>query len=288
MALVDFYQLAVLHKLFRCHAGSPTHRSHTSSMPTDTQMSSRSPSVEQDQPGTSFPLPTQPEPETPKRNCNATQSDLRMTPTALGTPAMRQLMHPMVQPPKLKSSKYEEYIRVVQDFERHRVFIDIDVFTKDVLHVPDDWKELWKKSIEDVRRDQAFVAPHLCYGAECVISGGQEPRFYKHLVDMSNAILDFSARDSSDESVRPRTPQHYLRNNPKTISCGIITDLSPDIVAVHKEFLANGGSRSSLSWAQPLQAFEVKPRDGALVDGLCMPRLKVNGERTTTSLAMRF
>jgi len=286
MALVDFYQLAVLHKLSRCNAGSPTHLSHTGSMPTDTQMSSRSPSIEQDQPGTSFPLPTQPEPKTPKRNRNATQSDLRMTPAALGTPAMRQLMHPMVQPPKLKSSRYEEYI--VQDFECHRVFIDIDVFMKNVLHVPDDWRELWKKSIEDIKHDQAFISPHMFYGAECAIPGGQEPGFYKHLVDMSNAILDFSAKDSSDESVRLRTPQRYLRNDPKTVSYGIITDLSPDIVAIHKEFLAGGGSRSNLSWAQPLQACEVKPRDGALVDGLCMPRLVVNGERTTTSLAMRF
>jgi len=32
----------------------------------------------------------------------------------------------------------------------------------------------------------------------------------------------------------------------------------------------------------------VKQRDGALVDGSCMPRSKVNGERATTSLAMGF
>jgi len=282
MALVDFYQLAVLHKLFRCNAGNPTHRSHTGTMPATAHTSSPSPSVKQDQPATRFPLPTKPEPKTPKRNRNATQADLRMTPMALGTPAMRQLMHPMVQPPKLKSSKYEEYI--VQDFERHRVFVDIDVFMKNVLHVPDNWKELWKKTIEDIKRDQAFMNPHLYYCAECAIPGGQEMRFYEHLVDMSNAILDLS----TDESVRPRTPQRYLRNDPKTISCGIITELSPDIVAIHKDFLANGGSGSNLSWAQPLQVMEVKPRDGALVDGSCMPRLKVNGERATTSIAMRF
>jgi len=285
MALVDFYQLAVLHKLFRCNAGSPTHRSHTGTMPTAAQTSSPSPSVERDQPATQFPLPTQPEPKTPKRNHNATKSDMRMTPMALGTPAMRQLMHPMVQPPKLKSSKYEEYI--VQDFERHRVFVDIDVFMKNVLHVPDNWRELWKKTIEDIKRDQAFMNPHLDYCAQCAIPGGQEARFYEHLVDMSNSILDIST-DSEDESVRPRTPQRYLRNDPKTISCGIITELSPDIVAVHKDFLANGGSGSNLSWAQPLQVMEVKPRDGALVDGSCMPRLMVNGERATASIAMRF
>jgi len=71
-----------------------------------------------------------------------------------------------------------------------------------------------------------------------------------------------------------------------------MNDLSPDIVAVHEDFLPRllQGERnerrlrsSSLTWAQPLQILEVKPWDNALIDGSCMPRLKVDGERTTTS-----
>ena len=198
---------------------------------------------------------------------------------------IRQLMHPMIRPPKLKSSKYEEYI--IQDFERHRVFVDIDVFMKNVLHVPDDWKELWRQTIRDIKCDKTFSISYLDYCHECGIPGAEETRFYEPLVGMANAILDFSDEDSSDSSVKPRTPQRYLRNDPKRILYGVINDLSPDIVAVHKEFLADDGlgepSGSNLTWAQPLQALEVKPWGGALVDGSCMPRLKVNGERATNS-----
>ena len=41
--------------------------------------------------------------------------------------------------------------------------------------------------------------------------------------------------------------------------------------------------KSNLTWAQPLQALEVKPWDSALVDGSCMPRLKVNGKHAAAS-----
>jgi len=198
---------------------------------------------------------------------------------------MPQLMHPMIQPPKLKSSKYEEYI--TQDFERHRVFVDIDVFMKHVLHVPDNWRELWGPDIGGIKRNMTFWLAFSEYCSQCTIQGAGETGFYKPLVDMANAILDFAADDSSDESIKPRTPQRYLRNDPKTISCGVIDGLSPDIVAVHRDFLGDDGSGkppdSGLTWAQPLQALEVKLSDGALVDGSCMPRLKVNGERATTS-----
>jgi len=192
---------------------------------------------------------------------------------------MPQLMHPMVQPPKHKSSKYEEYL--IQDFERHRVFVDIDVFMKHVLHVPDNWRELWGPNIKEIKRNKDFWFAFSSYCSQCAIQGANETRFYEPLVGMANTILDFATNDSSDESIKPRTPQRYLRNDPKTISCGVIDGLSPDIVAVHKDFPVNDGS--GLTWAQPLQALEVKPSDGALVDGLCMPRLKVNGERATTS-----
>ena len=245
----------------------------------------RSPSVEPSQTDLFLFPPIQSGLKTPERKPDAARSVPDPTPLALKSSILRKLQPEMDKNRKYYVIRYEQYI--IQDFERHRVFVDIDVFMKNVLHVPDDWKELWKTTINDIKADQAFTTPYFRYCAECEVPGGQETRFYEHLVDMSNAILDFST-DSSDESVKPRTPQRYLRNDPKTISCGIITELSPDIVAVHQDFLANGGSGSNLSWAQPLQAMEVKPRDGALVDGSCMPRLMVNGERATTSVAMRF
>jgi len=75
---------------------------------------------------------------------------------------------------------------------------------------------------------------------------------------MANAVLDFLAKDSLDESVKLRTPQRYLRNNPKKIH-------------------PKGPNRT---WAEPLQ---VESSDDALDDGSWVPRLRVNGERATTS-----
>jgi hypothetical protein len=76
----------------------------------------------------------------------------------------------------------------------------------------------------------------------------------------------------------------------------MMKDLSPDVVAVHGGFLPHMRSSErneaclkelNLTWAQPLQALEIKPWDSALVDGSCMPRLKVNGE-LQQPLAMAF
>ena len=290
MALVDFYQLAVLHNLSRGHGGAPPGRSHPPSMSAATQSSSRSPAVEPDQPSPFFPFSTQFVPKTPERKHNATRSTPNLTPTSDGTSVLQRLRRAADQPQKCESSKYEQYI--VQDFERHRVFVDIDVFMKHVLHVPENWQELWGRTIRRIKRDTTFSIPYWSYCRQCEKSDVEESTFYKPLVDMANAILDFSAKDSPDESVKPRTPQRYLRNDPRKVLYGVINNLSPDIVAVHSGFLPHIRpgelgewhlKGSNLTWAQPLQALEVKPSDGALVDGSCMPRLKVNGGRTTTS-----
>ena len=191
-------------------------------------------------------------------------------------------MHPA---PKYSCTKYEQYI--VEDFERHRVFVDIDVFMKQVLHVPKNWKKMWGSSIKKIRSDEAFSIAYDDYCNQCGTSGTNEQRFYEPLVDITNAILDFSIKPTSDKSIQPRTRQRYLRNDPQRVFHGMMNDLSPDIVAVHADFLPHISSEerkerclkeSNLTWAQPLQVLEVKPWGNALVDGACMPRLKVNGE----------
>ena len=293
MALVDFYQLAVLHNLSR-HAGVLSDPSHPPSMSPPTPSSSRLPLVESDRPNPLFPLPTQPVPKTPQRNRDATRSIPNLTPKARGSALLQKLIRAAEQPKKLDSAKYEEYI--VQDFERHRVFVDIDVFMKHVLHVPENWKGLWGRTIRRIKREQKFLDSHFKYSSECNIQDGPESRFYQPLVDMANAILDFPTKYLPGESAKPWTPQRYLRNDPRRVLGGVINNLSPDIVAVHNKFLPTGGAGeldewylkgSNLTWAQPLQALEVKASDGALVDGSCMPRLKVNGEHAT-AVAMTF
>jgi len=289
MALVDFYQLAVLHKLSLRDAGVFSNRSHPPPMSPDTSSSSRSPAIEPDQtrsfltPSTQFGL------KTPERKRDATRPIPDPTPISLGTSVLQKMSLDTDQPQKYNSAKYEQYI--VQDFERHRVFVDIDVFMKHVLHVPENWKVLWGRTIRRIKRDRVFSTAHWDYSRQCGTQGVQEWRFYKPLVDMGNAILDFS-RASSDSSVEPQTTQRYLRNDPRRVLCGVMNELSPDVVAVHKGFLPHirSGERnegrlreSNLTWAQPLQALEVKPWDSALVDGSCMPRLKVKGKPTTIS-----
>ena len=287
MALVDFYQLAVLYNLSR-HAGVPSDLSYSPSMSPPTPSSSRLPLIESDRPNPLFPLPTQPVPKTPQRNRDATRSIPNMTPKCHGTAVLQKLIHAAEQPKKFDSAKYEEYI--IQDFERHRVFVDIDVFMKHVLHVPENWRAQWGRTIRGIRNDGKFMLPYFKYSAECNTRDGPESRFYQPLADMANAILDSSTLYLPDGSTKPRIPQRYLRNDPRRVLGGVINNLSPDIVAVHNEFLPTGGAgeldkwhlrESNLTWAHPLQALEVKTSDGALVDGSCMPRLKVNGEHAT-------
>ena len=287
MALVDFYQLAVLHKLSRCDVGILSDRSHPPPMPGATPSSSRSPPDRSDRTALSTTLSTRLVPGKSGRKRDATRHS---TPFSVGTSILQRLNPDADRVQKYASAKCEQYI--AQDFERHRVFVDMEVFMKSVLHVPKDWRELWGQTIEDIKKDKIFSLAYACYSNQCDTPGGHEWEFYKPLVEMANAILDFSSEPSSDDSVKPTTPQRYLRNDPQRVLRGVMNDLSPDIVAVHQDFLPHllSGERakrclssSNLTWAQPLQILEVKPWDNALIDGSCMPRLKVDGERATTS-----
>jgi len=283
MALVDFYQLAVLYNLSRRDGGVLSNCSHPPPMP----------SANPDQPGSLLPRSTQHVLKTPERKRNATHSlpASNATPMSHGTSAMPKLEPDADQAQKYDSAKYEQYIS--QDFERHRVFVNIDVFMKNVLHVPENWKDLWGPTIDHIKHHEKFSSLHLEYARRCGVRGIQEHQLYEPLVGMGNAILDLS-ESVPDESVKARTPQRYLRNDPKPVFGGVMNNLIPDVVAVHHDFLHNLSPReiaerrlkeTNLSWAQPLQVLEVKPCDTALVDGSHMPRLKVGGEFTTTSLS---
>jgi len=281
MALIDFYQLAVLHKLSRgdgCVLYEPLNPPPM--------------------PATKFPaFPSLParfhqtarsEPKTPQDKHDVALHVPASTPNATGTAILPKLRADTDETTKYDSDKYEEYI--VQDFERHRVFVDIDVFMKDVLHIPEDWKELWNKGITRVKLDQRFEEPALKYTGLCEAPGTLEEAFYKPLVEMVNAILTIC--ESSPKGPRPLTRQRYLRNDPSPVLGGMMNDLRPDVVAVHHDSFLHLDQhdreqavvgRSNIMWAQPLQVLEVKPWDNALVDGTCMPRLKVDGESVNAS-----
>ena len=284
MALVDFHQLAVLYNLSHRDAGAPSNRSHPPLMSATTPSSSHSSTIDPGQTGSPPSPPTRSLLKTPERTRDVTHPVPVSTPVTVGTSIIQKLELDTGKAQKGDSAKYEEYI--MRDFERHRVFVDIDVFMTNVLHVPENWKELWGRTIRRVKRNSVFSTAQWNYARCCGTQGAAEENFYKPLVDMGNAILDFS-RSLQDDSFTPRTPQRYLRNDPKRVLPGVMNGLSPDVVAVHDEFLPHihleerkeGRLKgSNLTWAHPLQALEVKPWDSALVDGSCMPRLKVNGK----------
>ena len=165
----------------------------------------------------------------------------------------------------VESDRYDPYI--TQALEHHRVFVDIDVFMRTVLHVPDNWKELWGRTIRRIKRDKVFSIAHWDYSRQCGTQGVQEWTFYKPLVDMGNAILDIS--DSSpDGFVKPQTRQRHHGFLPHI--CSEDCD----------EARLN---QSNLFWTKPFRALEAEPLDPVLVDGSWMPRLKVDGKPTTTS-----
>jgi len=261
MVLIDFYQLAVSFKL-SCGDVGISNCSHPPSIPATTPSNSRSPPDRSGRIG-SFASPTQFAPKTPERRPDVTRSVSDRTLLSVGTPC-------------------------AQDFKHHRVFVDTEVFMKHVLHVPEDWKELWGENIKKIKRDPAFSFAHLDYSSKCRTQG-VGGRFYKPLVDMANVI--FSCSESSQrDCVKSRANQRCLRNYSKGVRMGVMNDLSPGLVAVHnglpqlypEEHEEQHIKHNNISWAH-LQMLKVKPSGGALVDGSSMPRLKVNGKPVGTS-----
>ena len=157
---------------------------------------------------------------------------------------------------------------------------------KHVLHVPDNWEDLWGPIIERIKRRKQFWLAHWDFTNKCDSHKTVEEDLYRPLVRMNNAILDV-CESSKVESVKPAFGVRYLRNDPRKILNGKMNNLSPDVVAVHKDILPwldkkdlkqGRLGKKNLTWAHPLQTLEVKPFDAALVDGSHMPRLKVNGK----------
>ena len=171
---------------------------------------------------------------------------------------------------------YDEYIR--EDLQS-RVFVDFEVFMKYVLHVPDDWRTRWKEAIKAVKESSKFKDHLKKYSRHCNDSSASEASLYNPLKDSANAVLEVL---SQFDDISPGIPQRYCVNDPKRLRGGVISNLSPDLVVLHKGCERPEGR--SLHWANPLHILEVKPSGGAICDGMNMPRLAVNGKRATGSL----
>lgn len=275
MALIDFYQLAVLYKLGRADAAF--HPIHSDPPPMSTTTPSKKPKVHSSLP------PTLPVPKTPQHRRGPT-TVVGLTPPSRGSSVRQRQGGDIDRIDKYDRHDYEDYIR--EDLNC-RVFVDFEVFMKYVLHVPDDWGTRWRRAINAVKADAEFNENHEKYCKLCEKEGTLEKDFYPPLVDTANAVLKVVSQPRF-KRIPPGTPQYYHINHPHHIKGGVMNkrNLSPDLVLLHKNrpHPASPGAVKSLHWANPLHVLEVKPYDNALCDGRNMPRLIVGGKRATGSL----
>ena len=270
MALVDFYQLAVLYNLHRRDAESLSKHSYP---PMSTPVLSHSPS-----PGahSSLPLSASPVPQTP-RHSQVISPAVGLTPLSIGSSIRQRQEGDIDRVDQYNRADYEEYIR--EDLNC-RVFVDYEIFMKRVLQVPDDWKTRWGPAIEAIKADAEFDEHHKNYCGLCEESGTLEKKFYPPLMETANAILGVVSR-SNFKDIPSGRRQYYYVSDPQHLKGGVMNkmSLSPDLVLLHKNRVPpQRGINKTLHWANPLHVLEVKPYDSALCDGKIIPRLVVDGE----------
>jgi len=277
MALVDFYQLATLHKLSRADPEFPSAHSRFLSMPDTPPPPSPSPSAEPDEVHPSLPLSIQSQPKTPKRNRNAVHPVPKVTPLSRGSSIRQRQEGDTDRVEGYDRDDYEEYVH--EDL-KSRVFVDFEVFMKSVLHVPEDWNTQWKSVIEAVIADPEFKQHYEEYCKYCDDSTTREALFYEPLTKMANAVLDVWSQ-SGRCGTNPGIPQTYHVSNTRKLQGGIFNkaSLSPDLVVLHKDC---DHTLSNLHWANALHVLEVKSYGTAICDGRGMPKLVVDGERATS------
>jgi hypothetical protein len=186
MALVDFYQLAVLYKLRHADAGFLSLRSDSLSGSVTIPPLTPLPSVEPDQVHSPLPPSMQHEFKTPERKRDASRPVPDITPLSRGSSVRQRQEGDTDRVDKYNRGDYEDYVR--EDL-KSRVFVDFEVFMKRVLHVPDDWRIRWGPAIEVVKTNTEFASHHKEYCERCDDSLAPERKFYKPLRNTANAVL---------------------------------------------------------------------------------------------------
>ena len=152
------------------------------------------------------------EPDTPQNKRGATHSVPRSTPTSAG-----MFILPKLRPDPYESSEYDhdsDERCISRDLENYRVFVDMDVFMKHVLHIPENWEELWAGTIGRIKQDPVFSLAIWEHTRWCGAQGIREDIFYKPLVDMINAILEICESSSDTKS---RNPLHRPKDAKKAL-----------------------------------------------------------------------
>jgi len=265
MALVDFYQLAVLFNLRRRDAQFLSEHSYP---PMSTPAPPR---TYASLPHHNFVVPT-----TPPRGRDPS-TVLGLTPVSRGAAIHKGQEGDTDRVDKYDRADYEDYIR--EDLGC-RVFVDYEVFMKQVLHVPDDWKTRWGPAIDAVKADGEFKRHHEQYCKMCNEGMTPEKEFYSPLMETANAVLEVVSRSNFNHIPSERR-QYYCVSDPSHLRGGVMSkkNLCPDIVLLHKNRTPPEDTKEKLVyWANPLHVLEVKPYDNAICDGARMPHLIVDGE----------
>lgn len=183
--------------------------------------------------------------------------------------------------PEYDPTRYHRYI--AQDLEHYRVFVDIEVFMKHVLHIPDNWRQLWGHTIKRIKLDTAFSTAQWEYTHRV-----PKATLYESLVDMGNAIIRISRIPPDNLARSPRIGQRPLRNGRSGVLGGAMNVATPhtDDSSPHIDLEERDKRRldeSNLRWAQPLLALQIEPSGDALANGSRMLRFTVNGKRAVNS-----
>ena len=266
MALLDLRRLVSIYNLHHHDAQFQSERS-------DPVMPTPNPPRTADRP----PLPQVPDHAAPKTLQSEYTRPQSSTPTSSGTSASYTQESDIDQFDGYNFEEYDEHIRADLG---HRVFVDFEVFLKRVLHVPENWREKWGQAIEAVKANKEFNDYHKKYRDLCNKKGGHDAAFYDPLTQMVNSVLE-AVTSSRYGDILPERHQYYRVNNPGHPPAEVINKVgpSPDQVLLDKD-RAGPYFKAPLDWANPLQVFEVKPYDNAILDGRGIPRLIVGGKRT--------
>ena len=192
MVLVDFYQLAALHKLNRADPGFSSTRSRPLCMSETPPPHSPSPPVEPDEVRPSPRPSIQPQHETPERNRSTVPTVPGVTPLSHGSSIRDQV-------DSYDRGDYEDYVR--EDL-RSRVFVDFEVFMEYVLHVPKDWSTQWESVIETIKADPTFLGNLEGYRECCNNRTSLEESFY----DPTKNHAPASVRSHGKKSTPITTP----------------------------------------------------------------------------------
>ena len=267
MVLIDLHQLVALYKLCRTNACFSPVPSHLPPMAT-TPPHSPLPSAKQD----NLVLVT------PRRDPSVAYDAPGSTPYSRGSSTFKGQADDMDKDVRYKREDYDDYIR--EDLHG-RVFVGFDAFIRSVLHVPDNWKDVWGPAIAAVKANERFTECHTEYCQRCNQPGLPEKSFYEPFVNTANAVLDVLSGPEFDDTPTI-TPQYYRVNDPKRLLGGVMNlgNLCPDLLVLHQDCRPPAGD--NLHWANPLHVIEVKPYDSTICDGKSIPRLLVGGKCATT------